>query len=239
MNDSSVYRWTGASAVASIAVFLFEFPFYLVRGQFPGVTEPAKLAQFTARNATNIMVCVFLDFIILGLVMVFAAGLRHLIRRADPQQEWLATLFFGVTIVYVVLTLIADSLQAATVVDALTVPADGVIMRTMTESMYLMYGAAALFQMALMMGIAGYAGVASGALPKWSGWVAYTCALACLAFVPTMFVGHPNPSAFYNPAGWGPLAIASGLPLAVWMVTVGVLMVRMHEPVAPRIPVPV
>jgi hypothetical protein len=94
------------------------------------------------------------------------------------------------------------------VIDALTIPADATIIRTMMESMYLMYGAVALFLMALMMVIAGYAGVASRALPAWTGRLAYVCALACLAFVPTMFVGHPDPNEFYNPADWGPLAIA-------------------------------
>jgi hypothetical protein len=31
------------------------------------------------------MACVFLDLIILSFFMVFAAGFRHMIRRADPQ----------------------------------------------------------------------------------------------------------------------------------------------------------
>jgi hypothetical protein len=39
---------------------------------------------------------------------------------------------------------------------------------------------------------------------------------------------------FYNPAGWGPEAIASGFPLAVWMITVSVLMIRVRKPVAAR-----
>jgi hypothetical protein len=91
MNDLKVYRWAGAGAVASIAVFLIEFPFYFVRGAFPGVTDPVKIAEFTARNATNVMTCVFLDFIILGLIMIFLAGFRYLIGRSDPQQEWLGT----------------------------------------------------------------------------------------------------------------------------------------------------
>jgi hypothetical protein len=123
MNDLKIYRWAGVGAVASIFVFLIELPFYFVRGAFPGVTDPVKIAEFTARNATNVMTCVFLDFIILGLIMIFLAGFRCLIGRSDPQQEWLGTLVFGVGLVYVTLTLVADSLQAATVVDALTIPA--------------------------------------------------------------------------------------------------------------------
>jgi len=226
MNDRRIYRLAGICSLATIAVFFIEFPLYLVRGAFPSITESSRLAEFAARNATNIMTCLLLDLFILTLFMVFAAGLRHLIRRADAQLEWLATLFFGVALVYVTLTLIADLLQAATVVDALTVPANPIIIRAMMESMYLMYGSVALFLMAVMMAIAGFSTIAGNALPKWSGWAGYVSALACLAFVPSMFVGHPDPTAFYNPAGWGPLAFAAGFPLAAWMIVVGFLMIR-------------
>lgn len=231
MDDQKIYRWSGACGLAAIAVFLIEFPFYLVRSGFPGVTDPAKLVDFTATYGTNVMICVFLDFIILTLVMIFLSGFRHLIRQADVQHEWLGTLVFGVGLVYITLTFVADSLQAATVIDALTIPADGVIIRAMLESSFLMYGSAALFLMALLMALAGYVGVASRALPAWSAWVGYLCALGCLAFVPSMFVGSPDVMRFYNPAGWGPEAIASGFPLAAWMITIGILMVRMRGPI--------
>jgi len=234
MDDRKIYRWSGACGLAAIAVFFIEFPFYLIRAGFPGLTDPAKITDFTATYGTNVMTCVFFDFIILTLVMIFLAGFRHLIRQADEQHEWLGTLVFGVGLVYVTLTFIADSMQAATVVDARTIPANGVIIRAMLESTFLMYGSVALFLMAVLMALAGYAGVASRALPRWSAWVGYVCALGCLAFVPSMFVGSPDLMHFYNPAGWGPEAIASGFPLAVWMITIGILMVRMREPVAAR-----
>jgi len=230
MTDRRIYRIAGACSLASIAVFFIEFPFYLVRGDFPGIAEPLKLAAFTARNTTNIMCCVFLDLIILTLILAFAAGFRHLIRTADPRQEWLATLFFGVVLVYVTLTLVADSLQAATVVDVLTPPGDPTAVRTMFESMLLMYGAVALFLMAVFMALAGYATLATRALPRWSAWFAHVCALVCLAFVPTMFVHHVDMMGFYNPAGLGPEAFASGFPLAAWMIVVGILMLRIKEP---------
>jgi len=231
VDDQKIYRWSGACGLAAIALFFIEFPFYLVRAGFPGLTDPAKITEFTATYGTNIMTCVFFDFIILTLVLIFLAGFRLLIRQADVRHEWLGTLVFGVGLVYVALTFIADSLQAATVIDARTVPGSGVIIRAMLESTFLMYGSVALFLMAVLMAMAGYVGVASRALPAWSAWVGYLCALGCFAFVPSMFVGGPDLMHFYNPAGWGPEAIASGFPLAVWMITIGILMVRMREPV--------
>jgi hypothetical protein len=224
MNDPKIYRIAGISALACIATFFIEFPFYLVRTPWPGLAASDKLADFAARNGTNIMCCVFLDFIILTLLMIFLAGVRHLIRHAD--HEWLASLFFGVGVVFVTLTVVADSLQGATVVDAFNSPGDGVIVRAMLESTILMYGAVALWLLALLMAILSYVTLASGVLPRWSAWLGYGCALACLVFVPTMFVHHVDMMGFYNPAGWGAEAIANGFPLAVWVIVVGILMVR-------------
>ncbi|MGP8174082.1 MAG: hypothetical protein ACLP7O_05990 [Terracidiphilus sp.] len=226
MTDQKIYRITGISALACIATFFIEFPFYLVRTPWPGLAASDKLADFAAHNGTNIMCCVFMDFIILTLLMIFLAGVRHLIRHANPQHEWLASLFFGVGLVFVTLTVVADSLQGATVVDALNPPGDGIIIRAMMESTILMYGAVALWLLAFLMAILSYVTQLSGALPRWSAWVGYACALACLAFVPTMFVHHVDMMGFYNPAGWGAEAIANGFPLAVWVIVVGILMLR-------------
>jgi hypothetical protein len=226
MTDRKIYRVAGISALACVATFFIEFPFYFVRSPFPGVAASDKLADFATRNATNIMCCVFLDLIILSLIMVFFAGVRHLIRQANPQHEWLASLFFGVGLVYVALTFVADSFQASMVIDAFDPPADGVIVRAMLESTLLLYGSIALWLMALFMAIVSYVTLLSGALPKWSAWVGYACALACLAFVPTMFVHHVDMFGLYNPACLGAQAFANGFPLAVWMIVVGILMLR-------------
>src|SRR3974390_3457025 len=94
MNDQNIYRWAGICSLAAQAFFFIEFPFYVVRTGFPTVTDAAKLADYTTRNGTNIMICAFLDFIILTLIMIFLAGFRHLIIKADAQQEWLAPLPF-------------------------------------------------------------------------------------------------------------------------------------------------
>jgi len=226
MNDQKIYRIAGISALACIATCFIEFPFYLVRTAWPGLEASDKLADFAARNGTNIMCCVFLDFIILTLLMIFLAGVRHLIRHTNPQHEWLASLFFGVGLVFVTLTLVADSLQGATAVDGFNPPADGVVVRAMMESTILMYGAAALWLLALLMAILSYVTPASGALPRWSAWFGYACALACLAFVPAMFVRHVDMLGFYNPAGLGVEAFANTFPLAAWMIVVGILLIR-------------
>jgi hypothetical protein len=104
MSDQKIYRIAGICSLTAIAVFFNECPLYIVRGAFPSITEPSRLVEFAARNATNIITCLLLDLVILTLFLVFVAGFRHLIRQADVRLEWLATLFFGLALVYVTLT---------------------------------------------------------------------------------------------------------------------------------------
>ena len=227
MDDRKIYRIAGLSALVCILTFFIEFPFYCVRSPWPGLAASEKLGDYAARNGTNIMCCVFLDFIILSLLMIFLAGVRHLIRQTN--HEWLASLFFGVGLVFVALTFVADSLQGTVAVDGFNPPADGVIVRALFESTILMYGAVALWLLALLMAILSYVTLASGALPKWLAWLGYGCALTCLAFVPAMFVRHVDLLGFYNPAGLGVEAFANGFPLAVWMIAIGVALLRKRD----------
>jgi hypothetical protein len=226
MTDRKIYRIAGVSALVCIAIFFVEFPFYFVRTHVPGLAESSKYPDYAARNGTNIMCCLFLDLFILSLMTVFFAGVRHLIRQANPQDEWLASLFFGVGLVFVAITLVGDSFQASIVIDAFNPPADGVIMRAMTESTLLLYGSIALWLLAFFKAILSYVTVSSGALPRWSAWVGYGCAAIELAFVPTMFVHRVDFFGWYNPASLSAQAFANCFPLTVWMIVVGILMIR-------------
>jgi tetratricopeptide (TPR) repeat protein len=85
-----------------------------------------------------------------------------------------------------------------------------------------------LFLVAPLMAVARYPTPASNALPKLSGWVGYSCALGCVAFVACMLAGHTDPTAIYNPAGWGPSGVVAGFPLAAWMIAVGILVIPNH-----------
>jgi hypothetical protein len=225
MNDLRIYRWTGACGLAAIALFFVEFPIYFLRGAFPPLADSLKLSTFIARNTANILTVVVLDMVIYCLFLVFLAGFRHLIRQTGPEHEWVATLVFGVGLVYTTLTLVADSLEGTTALDALATRADPSAIRALTEAQFLLFGSVALILMALLMAAASYAILASKALPRWSGWVGYAGAVVCLVFVPSMFSGAPDLTGFYNPAGWGPTGIAAGFPLAIWTIVVCILMI--------------
>jgi hypothetical protein len=226
MNDLKIYRWAGICGLAAIVLFLLEFPTYFLRGPVPPMADTIRLSDFIAKNTGNVLTVVLLDMLIYCGFLIFLAGFRHLIRQARPEDEWLGTLVFGVGLVYTTLTLVADSLEGASALDAMAGKADPSAIRALTEGQFLMFGSVALILIALLLGSSGYAIMASGVLPKWSGWVGYAGAVLCLAFIPSMFTGVPDPDDFYNPAGWGPTGVAAGFPLAIWMVVVSILMIR-------------
>ena len=225
MNDASVFRWTGTCGLIAIALFFVEFPLYFLRGPMPSLTA-TNLGAYSTRNAANMLAVVSLDMLIYCLFLIFLAGFRHLIRQARAECEWLGTLVFGVGVAYATITLVGDSLEGTIALDALTGSPDPSANRVLMESQYLIFGSVGLILIALLLASAGSASIASKALPHWTGWLGYGGAVLCLVFVPSMFVGAPDLTAFYNPAGWGTTGVIAGFPLAAWVVAAGVSMVR-------------
>ena len=136
-------------------------------------------------------------------LMVFMAGFRQVIIQKAHEQEWLATLFFGIGLVYSALTLVSDSITGGVGLDAIGGSPDPTAIRALTESTILMFGSVGLILIAAMLFLAGYLTFSTGALPKWTGWVAFLAAILNFAFIPSMYFGN-NPQGFYTASGWGP-----------------------------------
>jgi hypothetical protein len=159
-------------------------------------------------------------------MMVFAAGFRHLIRQARPDHEWVGTLVFGAALVWVSVTLVADGLEGGAVLDALSGKADASAVRALIEGTLLIYNGSTAFALTgMFLASAGYATLATGVLPRWTGWVAYAGAALCVACIPAMYFGAVDSSGFYNAGGWGP-AIIANFPPAIWFLIASILMIR-------------
>jgi hypothetical protein len=158
--------------------------------------------------------------------MLFAIGLRQLIRQARKEYEWAGTLLFGTAIVWLAVTLVADGLQGGAALDAVSGAADPSSVRTLLEGTILIYNGSTAFVMtAFFLAVAGYATFATGILPRWTGWLAYVAAALCLACVPAMYFGPIDPPGFYNAGGWGP-AIIANFPPAAWFIAASILLLR-------------
>ncbi len=225
MDDARTYKWTGAAGLLSVSLFLIEFPIYFLRGPMPSLTG-SDLCAYSLRNARNMLTVVFLDMLIYCLFLIFLAGVRHFIQRTRPGYEWLGTAAFGAGLVYTTLTLVADSFEGTVAVDALTGNPDRSVIRALMEGQYLLFGTMGLLLMALLLAVFGWACAGQGGFPRWTAWLGIAGAILCLAFVPSMFSGAPDLTAFYNPAGWGTTGVIAGVPLAAWVIAASILLMR-------------
>jgi hypothetical protein len=225
MNDTAIYRWTAWGGLAMMGLFFIEFPIYFLRGSMPSVTG-TDLCAYSVRNAGNMLTVVFLDMLIYALFPVFLAGIFHFIRRVNPQREWLGVVALCAGVAYMVLTLLADSFEGTIALDARTGHPDGILIRTLMEIQYLLFGSIGLILIAVLMVALSAASVSASGFPRWMAWLGHGGAFLCLAFVPSMFAGAPDLTAFYNPAGWGTTGVIAGFPLAIWMIAACVLLLK-------------
>jgi hypothetical protein len=230
MNDSKVFRWTGTFGVAGFVVFLAALPLYYLGGQEPPIQDTARTSEFVTRTATLIIArATIADPLIMGCMLVFLAGFRHLVKQSQPKYEWISTLVFGSGLVVITLELVGDALQGAAALDALAKPESAVI-RGLLEGSFPFYGAVGLIMSAFFLASASYATLVAGVLPKWTGWFAFAAALANLTAAPSIFLA-PDYTRFYSATGFATM-IGQGL-LVLWFLIAGVAMITLkREPVA-------
>lgn len=234
MDGHTIRRLTGWAAVGMMVLWAAQFPLYLVNDPSVGMYDGAGGAAEAYRIRNIIFTRILLDLGLYAAAMVFAAGLGHLIRRADPGYEWAASLVVASMAVWVGVTLVANGLEGGLALDAMAPDPDPdpdpSVNRALTMGYILIYNSSIAFAITgLFLGVAGWAAAATGVLPRWTRWVAYVGVLLCAAAVPSMYGGPLDPAGFYNAAGWGPVIIAS-LPPAVWVVIAAVLLLRRSAP---------
>ncbi len=227
MNDLKVRRWAGAFGLAGFVVFLVALPLYFV-----GVGPGARLqdaAQFTALvSKTNAFILIrasLADPLIMVGFLVFLAGLRHLIRQARQDYEWIGSLVFGVGIVVIAVELVGDGFQAGAALDT-WVKADPTAVRALNEGSFPMYGAIGLILTALLLASVGYATLATGVLHRWTGWVAYGAAVVNLAAAPSV-LGGTDITRFYTASGYAPFV--GQAVMLIWFLLASVSMLAKRE----------
>lgn len=229
MNDLKVAHRTGILGLLCIVFWLSQFPLYMMADPNVSIYDGAASAKdlYALRNIA--FTRILLDQCLYVTMMLFAAGLRHLIRKAREDYEWLGTLLFGTTIVWLSVTLVADGLQGGAVLDAISGAADASAVRALQEGTILIYNGSTAFAItAFFLAVAGYCTFGTGVLPQWSGWLAYAAAALCIACVPAMYFGSINYNGFYNAGGWGP-AIIANFPPAIWFIAASILLIRKKE----------
>jgi len=225
MNDPTIARITGAFGLTCVVLTFGQFPLWLV-GSPPSVYDGRAFAQhlFAIKNVA--LTRILMDQGIYVSMLVFAAGLRHLIRQARSESEWIGTLLFGAALGWVAVTVVADGLEGGAVLDTLNGNPEPSAVRALVAGTLLIYNGSIAFAITgLFLGSAAWATFDSGVLPRWTGWIAVAGAVLCAASVPAMYGGPVNYTGFYNAGGWGP-AIVANFPPMIWFLTVSVILIR-------------
>ena len=225
MNDVKVARITGVFGIACVALTFGQFPLWLV-GSPPSVYDGRGFAQhlFAIKNVA--FTRILMDQGIYVSMLVFAAGLHHLIRQARATSEWIGTLLFGAALGWVAVTVVADGLEGGAVLSTLNGNPDPSAVQALIAGTLLIYNGSIAFAITgLFLAAAAWATFDSGVLPRWTGWIAVAGAVACAASVPAMYAGPVDYTGFYNAGGWGP-AIVANFPPMIWFLVVSVILIR-------------
>lgn len=226
MTDLSMRRMTGSFALVSVGLWLAIFPLYTFGDSSVSLYDGAAVARDFLRIRNVVLTRILLGLALYPTLLVFAVGLRELIRRTDAQFEWVGTLLVAAMAVWLGVTLVANGLEGGIVLDAMNGNADPSVARALTMGYLLIYnGSIAFIMTALFLAAAAYAIFATGILPRWTGWLAYAAALLCVVCIPAMYAAPVDPAGFYNAGGWGAALIANFPPL-LWFLAVGVLLIR-------------
>jgi len=218
-----VRRWAGAFGVAGFVVFLVALPLYFIGMTDAPLEDAERFSDYVTSVNTSILIRTSLaDPLIMVGLMVFLAGFRHLIRQARQEYEWLATLVFAVGVVVITLELVGDGLEAGAALDTVA-KADPTVVRGLMEASFPMYGAIGLIMSALLLASAGYATLATGVLPRWSGWFAYAAAIANLLAAPSI-LGGTDYTAFWSAPGY--VTFIAQVAMVIWFLIASISMLR-------------
>jgi hypothetical protein len=216
----------GIAGLGVAVLLVLEFLVRLSFGPRPGLTDSAALVDFAARTSTPTIMITLIDAVMMALLIVFLTGFRRIVAEFHGDIDWITTIVLGAGLVFVAITLVGDSLEAGGALNTVGVapaPDPGVI-RALTEGYLMLFGPFGSVLIALIAAAAAYVTFASGALPRWTGWIACAVAGLNVAAIPTAF-GGTDYTVFYSVGGWG-VAVFATFPWLVWVIAVSVAALR-------------
>jgi hypothetical protein len=208
MTELVLRRATGAAGIFMYLTVMTVIPLFFVYDGAPPVS--------------NILTRVLVSMFTCASFVVFLVGFREILRRARPDHEFLASLVFHSGFVYIILVMVADSVQFGTVLGH-GGPVDPTLVGSGGEASLLIWGPLSRLFTALFLGSGAAAVLATKVLPRWIAWFAFAIAALDVALIPTIYAGA-DPTRFYSINGLG-IPTAGGL-FALWVLIVSVTLLR-------------
>ena len=169
---------------------------------------------------SNVLTRVLVSMFTCASFVVFLVGLREILRRARPDLEFFASLAYAAGFAYIILVMVADSVQVGSVL-ARGGPVDPTLVGSGGEASILIWGPLSRLFTALFFGAAAAAILSTSILPRWIAWLALAIAAFDLALIPTIYSGT-DPSLFYSINGLG-IPTAGGL-FVLWVLLVSIVL---------------
>ncbi|CAN5432262.1 hypothetical protein BH10ACT6_BH10ACT6_09850 [soil metagenome] len=227
MNTPDVKRWTGIAAIVVAILLITEFVLHQVVGARPELDERDALAAFFVAHHNMMLTIVLIDTVLMGSIIVFLAGFRQIITHARHDLQWIADIGFGAGLVFVAITLVGDAMEAGSALDVVGLTPDPSAIRALTEGHAVMFGATGCVLLAIVSGSSAYVVLASRALPRWTGVVAWVVALLQIFGIATIFGGTSD--RFWFSSGGVGVTLTATFPWVAWVITVGIVTIQGHS----------
>ena len=138
---------------------------------------------------------VLIDTILMGNIIVFLAGFRQIITHARHDLQWIADVGFGAGLVFVAVTMVGDAMEAGSALDVVNLDpgrlgdpsADRGARRDVRRDRV-------RAARRVVSASSGYVVLASRALPRWTGVVAWVVAGLQIFGLATIFGGTSDPT---------------------------------------------
>ena len=229
MKTSRTTRITGLFGLIGAILLFIEIPLWIIPGEAPAIQNAAVHAEFLANSRVIALSRILIDMLMYMSLMVFFAGFRNVIIQKNKEYEWIATLTLAAGAVWWAVSLVADGLEGAAILDTLQGNSNPTIVRAMVEATLLIYNGSIAFAVtALFMGPAAYAILKTNALPRWLGWLAWVSFVLCILSIPAMYGDSIDTKGFYNAAGWGPTIVAN-IPPLIWFIGASLAMMKIKD----------
>jgi len=227
IRSPDVKRWTGIAAAGVAALLITEFILHQVVGPRPELDQSKALAAFFVTHHNMLLTIVLIDTILMANIIVFLGGFRQIITHARHDLQWIADITFGAGLVFVAITMAGDAMEAGSALDVVHLTPDPSAIRALTEGHAVMFGATGCVLLAVISGSSAYTVLASGALPRWTGVVAWAVAGLQIFGLATIFGGTSD--RFWFSSGGVGVTLTATFPWVAWVITVGIVTIRGHS----------
>lgn len=215
--------WGGANGIAFAVLQGVFVGIYASMGTLPSLADTASVAAFVTKNSTALITGTIVFAVSILLLYLWLFELRHTIQAAGEAHQGEALLSFGLGLVGGAFAILGFTLIGAAALDAGSATPEPTSVRALLMAGY------AILRMSwlvwpLFLVVAASGTLGSGALPRWTGWLAYAAALLDVAAIPA-FYGGVDPSVFYSVTGPASIVL-NAVPFVVYVLATSVAMMR-------------